>query len=106
MNNMKSPPPKKKVVANTQLQSPPSAANGKSPAIIRLPEVRGRVKRCKSGIYADISAGTFPRPIPIGARAVGWLENEIEEWITKRAASRQGNTSTQEKASAPKAVSA
>jgi prophage regulatory protein len=25
--------------------------------------------------------GTFPRPIPLGERAVGWLESEMDSWI-------------------------
>jgi len=28
--------------------------------------------------------GTFPKPIKLGARAVGWLESEIEEWLQAR----------------------
>ena len=26
-------------------------------------------------------SGKFPRPIPLGERAVGWLEAEIDSWI-------------------------
>ena len=34
--------------------------------------------------------GRFPKPIKIGARAAGWLEAEIEEWLAQRIAeSRQ-----------------
>ena len=28
-----------------------------------------------------MAAGKFPRPIPLGERAVGWLEAEIDSWI-------------------------
>ncbi len=53
--------------------------------IIRLPVVRKRTgNKSKSSIYADISAGTFPAPIKIGSRAVGWIESEIDEWIEDR----------------------
>jgi hypothetical protein len=32
-------------------------------------------------IYLMESEGRFPRRIKIGARAVGWLESEVQEWI-------------------------
>ena len=35
----------------------------------------------KSTIYQKIKEGTFPRPIPLGAKSVGWLESEVDEWI-------------------------
>lgn len=31
-----------------------------------------------------IADGTFPQPVPLGVRAVGWLESEIEEWQQQR----------------------
>ena len=35
-----------------------------------------------------MAAGTFPKAIPLGQRAVGWLEDEIKEWITNRVKER------------------
>jgi prophage regulatory protein len=35
-----------------------------------------------------MAAGTFPRPVPLGGRAVGWLESELIEWQQKRVALR------------------
>jgi len=26
----------------------------------------------------------FPKPVPLGPRAVGWLESEVSEWIAGR----------------------
>jgi prophage regulatory protein len=50
--------------------------------ILRLPGVRERVGLSRSSIYARAADGTFPQPIKIGGqRAIGWLENEIEEWL-------------------------
>ena len=40
-------------------------------------------------IYELIGEGRFPRPIPLGARAVGWLESEIAEWQQGRIAQRE-----------------
>ena len=57
-------------------------------AIIKLPEVCRRVGLTRSPIYAGIKAGTFPRPVKLGIRAVGWLESEVDAWLSARAAAR------------------
>jgi prophage regulatory protein len=50
-------------------------------AILRLPEVKTRTGLSRSTIYLRVSQGTFPEPIKLGDRAVGWVEAEIEEWL-------------------------
>lgn len=52
--------------------------------ILRLSDVIARTKISRSTIYAKISEGTFPKQILLGARAVGWVESEISEWIDKQ----------------------
>jgi prophage regulatory protein len=32
-------------------------------------------------VYQRVVEGRFPKPVSLGARAVGWIETEIEEWI-------------------------
>jgi len=49
--------------------------------ILRLPEVRKRTGLSRSTIYLRIKDGTFPTPVSLGSRAVGWIEAEIQEWI-------------------------
>ena len=49
--------------------------------IIRLPEVRKLTGLSQSSIYASITSGTFPAQIPLGGRAVGWYEDEVNVWI-------------------------
>jgi prophage regulatory protein len=56
--------------------------------ILRLPEVAAVTGEKKSAIYEDIAAGTFPTPVPIGPRAVGWLEDEIADWLEHCIAAR------------------
>ena len=51
-------------------------------SILRRKQVEKRTGLSRSTIYLRIQEGTFPRPINLGARAVGWLENEIEAWLT------------------------
>jgi prophage regulatory protein len=52
--------------------------------MIRLPEVRRTVALSRSEIYRLVSLQKFPAPIRLGARAVGWLESDIQEWLQRR----------------------
>ena len=52
--------------------------------ILRLPEVMARTGLSRSTIYLRISQGTFPKPVNLGARAVGWIEEEIQEWLQQQ----------------------
>lgn len=58
--------------------------------ILRLPAVKTSTGLSRSTIYLRVAEGTFPRPVSLGGRAVGWLEAEIQEWLERRiAASRK-----------------
>jgi prophage regulatory protein len=60
--------------------------------ILRLPDVKRNTGLSRSTIYLRISQGTFPKPVSLGGRAVGWLEAEIQEWLQRRIdASRNEN---------------
>ena len=50
-------------------------------SILRLPAVKATTGLSRSTIYLRIKAGEFPAQVSLGARAVGWLEAEIERWI-------------------------
>ncbi len=52
--------------------------------ICRLPEVIARTGLSRSTIYNLIQKGEFPSQINLGPRAVGWVENEIVDWIEAR----------------------
>lgn len=54
--------------------------------ILRLPDVKKRTGLSRSTIYLRMSHGGFPKPIPLGGRAVGWIDSEIDEWIQKQIA--------------------
>ena len=49
--------------------------------ILRLPNVLDRTGLSRSTVYLRVTEGRFPRPVSLGARAVGWIETEVEEWI-------------------------
>lgn len=50
-------------------------------SIIKLPEVKNRTGLSRSTIYLKIQDGEFPKPVRIGARAVGWIKSEIDTWV-------------------------
>ncbi len=77
------------------------ANTNQSPAhtrIIRRRELESRVGLSRSTIYAKLNGTrpgeldpTFPKPIKLGPKAVGWIESEIEAWLASQASlSRQG----------------
>ena len=61
-------------------------------SILRRKQVEARTGLARSTIYHHIKAGTFPRPIPLGPRAVGWLESDVSNWIAERVALARDNT--------------
>jgi prophage regulatory protein len=56
--------------------------------ILRLPEVEAVTGKKRSQIYDDILDGRFPAPVPLGERAVGWIEDEVAAWQDARIAER------------------
>ncbi|NNU80409.1 AlpA family phage regulatory protein [Halovulum dunhuangense] len=53
--------------------------------ILRRPEVELLTGLSRSTLYAMIAEGSFPEPLRLGRRAVGWRESVVEEWIGGRA---------------------
>lgn len=49
--------------------------------LMKLPTVLTRVAISRSKLYAKVKEGTFPAPISLGARAVAWVEEEVDEWV-------------------------
>lgn len=56
--------------------------------ILRLPAVEDVTGIKKTKIYDEIKNGRFPQPVRLGTRSVGWLADEIQDWISARAAQR------------------
>lgn len=53
-------------------------------AILRLPAVKVRTGLARSTIYLRIAQGSFPKPVSLGGRAVGWVEAEIQRWLERQ----------------------
>lgn len=56
--------------------------------IYRRREVEQLSGKKRSALYDAISKGEFPKPVKIGARAVGWMEADIALWQASRIAAR------------------
>ncbi|WP_179744940.1 helix-turn-helix transcriptional regulator [Paraburkholderia bryophila] len=59
-------------------RSPNRPAN----AIIRRTEVENETGLSRSTIYPRIKAGTFPAPVKLGMRSVGWRVSDIETFLS------------------------
>lgn len=64
--------------------------NQMSLTILRRKQVEARTGLSRSSIYARLRNNpkrpgdydpTFPKPVSVGAKAVGWIEAEINAWI-------------------------
>jgi prophage regulatory protein len=51
---------------------------------LRLTDVEKFTGLKRASIYARAAAGTFPRPVKLGARASGWLVSELDDWADAR----------------------
>ncbi|NJA05012.1 MULTISPECIES: AlpA family transcriptional regulator [unclassified Methylomonas] len=52
--------------------------------ILRLPAVKTRTGLSRSTIYLRVAEGSFPAPVSLGGRAVGWIEAEVDAWLNQR----------------------
>jgi len=68
------------------LDSQPTATQ----RIIKLPELSNQAGVPRSTVYDKLNKksprydATFPRPIKLGARAIGFYESEVQAWIESR----------------------
>jgi prophage regulatory protein len=60
--------------------------------IIRFGEVKTRTGLKHTALYDRIRDGTFPRPVPLGPKARGWIESEINDWIQQLVATRNARS--------------
>lgn len=52
--------------------------------VIRKPEVCQRIGLGQSSLARLVREGKFPKPIALGPRAVGWVEDQVDAWIESR----------------------
>lgn len=52
--------------------------------ILRLKQVIEITGLSRSTIYAYMGDGFFPKQILLGVRSVGWVESDIEQWLSEK----------------------
>ena len=52
--------------------------------VLRLRQVQTKLGLARSTIYLKIKEESFPKPISLGSRAIGWIESEIDAWLASR----------------------
>jgi len=57
--------------------------------LLRKPAVLERIGLRTTELYDLVREGQFPAPVPLGKRAVAWIESEVEAWIEERVRMRQ-----------------
>ena len=74
-------------VTNTQGKNA-DAWNSFDNSILRIKSLSVYLDVPKSTIYLWVSQGEFPAPVKLGARAVGWIKREVDQWLESRAKTR------------------
>lgn len=54
--------------------------------ILRLPAVTAQIGLSRSTLYTRVSQGLWPKPVSLGARAVGWPSDEVAAVISAHVA--------------------
>lgn len=67
-------------------------------AILRKKTVLSLCGLSNSGLYDAIKRGVFPPPIRLceSGRAVGWIEEEVQQWIENRIEASRPNAAVGE----------
>lgn len=72
-----------------------ATAHTRPKTIIRRTQLEKKLGLSRSTIYGKLKPNpkrpsdydpTFPKPIPIGAKAVGWILEEVDAWLDAQAA--------------------
>ncbi|MGB0221308.1 MAG: helix-turn-helix transcriptional regulator [Sinimarinibacterium flocculans] len=63
-------------------------------SILRRRDLEARLRLSRSTIYDKINPNSprydasFPKPIPLGGAAVGWLAHEVDDWLNRQIETR------------------
>lgn len=58
--------------------------------ILRLPDTKAATGLSRSTIYLRMANGEFPKSVSLGGRAVGWFEEDIQNWLEQKRKESQG----------------
>ena len=51
---------------------------------LRLPRVQTLTGLSRSTLWRMVKEGTFPKPLRLGKKAIGWRESDILNWLETR----------------------
>lgn len=78
-----------KINRTTGTHRAPDSSQHHLPALIRLPAVKRLAGLSTTEIYRRMAEGRFPKSVPLGAKAVAWIESEVRGWVASRIAERE-----------------
>jgi prophage regulatory protein len=52
--------------------------------VLRLPAVSELTGLPRSTLYLYMKSSEFPKPVKLGVRSVGWIKEEVDDWLRKR----------------------
>ena len=67
-------------------EEPKPSVQARPPRILRLAQVRATTGLGRSFIYQLQAQKRFPQRIKIGVRAVGWVEDDVQQWLADKIA--------------------
>ena len=63
---------------------PQSQVTGSLPQFLRLPAVLKATGLGRSTVYRMVAEHTFPAPVKLAKRAVGWRHDDVQQWTMGR----------------------
>ena len=64
--------------------TPQSEVTGSHPQFLRLPAVLKATGLGRSTVYRMVAEHTFPAPVKLAKRAVGWRHDDVQQWTMGR----------------------
>ncbi|HEY3327673.1 MAG TPA: AlpA family transcriptional regulator [Novimethylophilus sp.] len=62
--------------------------------ILRKHQVLEMTGLARSTLYHYIKLGKFPAQVKLGSKIVGWLESEVNDWISARVQCRNNHANS------------
>ena len=56
--------------------------------LLTINQVCSKINRSRVTLWKWVSIGTFPKPLKIGNRTLGWKEEVLNEWLDTLALSK------------------
>ena len=67
----------------------PAAAAQPIPQLLRLPAVLQVTGLARSTVYRMVADHTFPAPVRLAKRAIGWRHDDVRQWTIERPTASQ-----------------